>query len=39
MRMVEVQAVDGGSPRHRSCVGRVSNIEVHADKELAPEPF
>ena len=34
-----MQAVDGGSPRRRSCVGRVSNIEVHADKELAPEPF
>ena len=31
MRMVEVQAVDGGSPRHRSCVGR--GKQHHSDRE------
>ena len=37
--MVEVQAVDGAPLDADPGWAGVSNIEVHADKELAPEPF
>ena len=38
--MVEVQVVDGGLPLDADPAwAGVSNIEVHADKEVAPEPF
>jgi hypothetical protein len=38
--MVEVQVVDGGLPLDADPAWAwVSKIEVHADKELAPEPF